>query len=370
MANRKKIIFLVTKSNWGGAQRYVFDLATNLNHEYKCLVAAGGNGPLLERLREFGVQTVSIPSLLRDIRAFSDIGALRELYILFKKERPDIVHLNSSKAGLLGAIAARIAGVKRIIFTVHGWPFNEPISPVAKLFRWYASLATLLLCHTSISVSHFDAVHAPFGYPLLTIHNGIAEPHFLSREEAREKLLQNIAASGITSIIGTVAELHKNKGVDLLLDAMPHVPNTTLLVIGEGEERPALEQQIKRLGLTSRVHLLGFIPDAASLLKAFDIFVLPSRTEALGYVLLEAGFAEVPVVASTVGGIPEIIEDGLTGVLVPAYDAQALAEALQTLTVSPGTRGHYTERLKEKVEIHFELQGMIKKTTAVYENVT
>jgi glycosyltransferase involved in cell wall biosynthesis len=285
---------------------------------------------------------------------------------LFKKEQPAIVHLNSSKAGVLGALSARAAGVPKVVFTVHGWPFNEPVSPLSKAFRFAASCLTLLLCHkTVIGVSAFDSMHAPLGLPVITIHNGIEEPAFLSREEAQKKF--PFPCTAAPTVIGTIAELNKNKGIDLLIEAMPHIKDAVLIVIGEGEERGALERQIARLALEKRVFLLGFMPHAASLLKAFDIFVLPSRTEALGYVLLEAGFAGLPVAASTVGGIPEIIDDGLSGALFPAYDSAAIASAVNELIGSPNTRTRYAEQLKEKVARHFALRGMVKKTLEVYE---
>ncbi|MDE2079328.1 MAG: glycosyltransferase [Patescibacteria group bacterium] len=361
---KKKLLFVITKSNWGGAQRYVYDLAASLNTDYDLAVAAGGGGILLERLRGTGIRTIPLSSLARDIHTKGDVAAFFELYRLFRRERPDIVHLNSSKAGALGALAARLAGVPRVIFTVHGWPFNEPVSPLSKTFRWSASLATLLLCHESITVSRFGEMHAPLGLKTVMIHNGIETPQFLPRSEARAKLG---IAENAPFIIGTIAELHRNKGIDILIDALPQVAHALLVIVGDGEERAALETRVTRLQLEERVEFAGFVPDASSLLKAFDLFVLPSRTEALGYVLLEAGAAGMPVVASTVGGIPEVIEDGLSGALFPAYDADALAETLNTLMASPGTRAHYGERLAENTARYFNLRGMVKKTVEVYE---
>jgi glycosyltransferase involved in cell wall biosynthesis len=365
MATRKKLLFVITKSNWGGAQRYVYDLATHLNTEYDVAVAAGGSGILFERLQEKGIRTISLTALARDIEAKSDFAAFRELIRVFRDEKPDIVHLNSSKAGILGALAGRIARIPRLVFTVHGWPFNEPVSSLSRAFRWIASCATLLLCHSRIiAVSHFDAMHAPLGLRMVTIHNGIEELAFLSREEAQKKLS---LTDETHFVIGTIAELHKNKGIDILVEALPHVSNAVLVVIGEGEERKVLEEMIIRLKLETRAHLIGFMENAARVLPAFDLFVLPSRTEALGYVLLEAGFAGVPVAASTVGGIPEVIDDGLNGVLFPAYDSEALAKAVNELIASPNVRAHYAERLKEKVARYFALRGMVKKTIEVYE---
>src|ERR1700734_3367295 len=123
---RTKVLFLITKGTWGGAQRYVFDLATNIPRgRFEAVVAYGQKGKLAEDLTNAGVRTLQLPSLGRDVAVVSDIKSFFEILKLLRKERPDVLHLNSSKAAALGAPAARIAGVKKIIFTVHGWPFRE-----------------------------------------------------------------------------------------------------------------------------------------------------------------------------------------------------------------------------------------------------
>lgn len=365
---KKKFLFVITKSNWGGAGRYVFDIATSLSGEHDVAVALGGTGALFEKLQNKNIRTIPIPSLNRDIHAQNDGAAFLELLKIFRDEKPDIVHLNSSKAGGLGALAARVAAVPRIIYTAHGWAFNEPVPALTKAFRWAASLATLLLASRVITVSRFDEIHSPLGLETTTVHNGIVMPALLPQKEARTEIAKYAGITENDFIVGTIAELTANKGIDILIEAFAHTESGHLVVIGEGEERRALEARIKRLKLEKRVHLLGFISDAATLLRAFDIFVLASRKEGFPYVLLEAGFAGVPVIASTVGGIPEIIDDQLSGVLVPAYDSDALAEALNELAANPGTRAHYAARLKEKVERYFPLYGMIKKTVEVYES--
>jgi len=364
---KKKLLFVITKSNWGGAGRYVYDLARTVKDDYDVAVALGGNGLLIEKLENKGIRVVHIPSLGRDIKAQTDGSAFIELYTIFKKERPDIVHLNSSKAGGLGALAARFARVPRIIFTVHGWAFNEPVAPISKFFRWSASLVTLLLSHAVITVSEFDGYHSPLSLKTTTIHNGVDAEVFLSRPDARARLAQ-LGVHTDSLLVGTIAELNKNKGIDILLKAFSKTKNCSLVIIGDGEDRMMLEALTANLKLESRVHFLGFIDNAATLMKAFDVFVLASRKEGLPYVILEAGEAEVPVIASMVGGIPEIIEDQLSGVLVPAYDTEALAHALNELLTSTNSRTHLAMRLKEKVSRGFGLRGMVQKTKSVYES--
>jgi glycosyltransferase involved in cell wall biosynthesis len=364
---KKTVLFVITKSNWGGAQRYVYDLATNLPEGYTPVVALGGTGVLAEKLKERHIQTVHLKSLERDIKIFKDIAATIELYKLIRKMRPDIVHLNSSKTGALGALAARLAGVRRIVFTVHGWAFNEPVPWATRSFRWFASLVTLLLCHRTITVSHFASLQAPIDINIRTVHNGIEPPTFLSRYEARAEIAARAHIPTDAFIFGTISELHLNKGVDILIQATYLVDNVYVVIIGEGEEREALEKLITDLDLTDRVKLIGFVDNAARLLKAFDVFVLSSRTEALGYVLIEAGMAEVPVIASAVGGIPELITDQITGDLVHAFNDELLAESMREFFESPNTRVQYADALKAHVTRNFNLTDMVQKTIEVYE---
>jgi glycosyltransferase involved in cell wall biosynthesis len=364
---RKKVLYLITKSNWGGAQRYVYDLATRLPDGYEPVVVGGAGGVLLEKLKQASIRTVHIPALARDIDAFNDFSAVLQLYRLIRKERPHIVHLNSSKAGFLGAIAARCAGVTHIVFTVHGWPFNEPVSKLSKFIRWCAILVTMLLVHRTITVSRFATMLAPLGIHTKTIHNGIAPIDFLTRDEARAEICARAGIPSDSFIFGTIAELHINKGIDILIEATYLVDNVQVVVIGEGEERQELEFLIRELKLEDRVHLIGFLDSAARYLKAFDAFILPSRTEALGYVLLEAGAAEVPVIASAVGGIPEVIHDQVSGDLFHAFNDLALAESMQIYKTSPNTIRHYSEALKAHVDRYFNLDIMVQKTLIAYE---
>jgi glycosyltransferase involved in cell wall biosynthesis len=278
------------------------------------------------------------------------------------------VHLNSSKAGFLGAIAARLARIRHVVFTVHGWPFNEPVSYLSKFVRWSATLLTILLAHRTIAVSHFGTLLSPFGLKTKTIHNGIGPIEFLDRSAARKELCARAGISEKGFIFGTIAELHVNKGIDVLIEATYLVDDVQVIVIGEGEERAVLEELIRDLKLENRVHLIGFIDNASRYLKAFDTFVLPSRTEALGYVLLEAGLAEVPVIASAVGGIPEIVQDQISGDLFHAFNDLALAESMEEFKRSPNTIAHYAEALKAHVEHYFTVRIMIDKTLILYEH--
>jgi glycosyltransferase involved in cell wall biosynthesis len=308
---QRKVVFVITKSNWGGAQRYVFDLATHLPKDrFLPVVALGGTGEkdadtgvLAQKLAEVGIRTIFIKSFMRDFSFGKDMKAVGELKEIFKKEKPDIVHLNSSKAGLMGAFAARLAGVPRIVFTAHGWPFREKRSIWGRAFLWAASYATGLLSNTVICVSKYDLKQAKKmpGVRAVCIYNGIAmQMPFGSGEKIRS------AFPAGAKITGTVGELVKNKNQIALVEKAKKDASMHVAIVGEGEERTSLEAKIKEYGLENRVKLFGFMP-ANEVLKGFDAFALPSLKEGLPYVLLEAKAAGLPIVANRTGGVGEIL---------------------------------------------------------------
>ncbi|HEY4517723.1 MAG TPA: glycosyltransferase [Candidatus Paceibacterota bacterium] len=309
---RKKILFVITKSNFGGAQRYCFDLATHLpKSEFEVKVVYGGTGEadakrgaLSINLQEKGIDGIFLQSFMRDVSFLKDARAFFELLTVFRRECPDIVHLNSSKAGGIGALAARFARVPKIIFTVHGWPFLEDRSPLAKALIWIASLCTVLLCHKVICISEYDlriAKQMPFiGERAVRIYNGIAPMSFGSGENIR-----NAFPPGVT-ITGTIGELTRNKKQIALIEEARHKPSMYVAIVGSGEEYVMLDYKIKKYSLDARVKLFGFLP-ANEVLKGFDVFALPSLKEGLPYVLLEATAAGLPIIANRVGGIPEIL---------------------------------------------------------------
>ncbi len=371
----KKVLYCITKSNWGGAQRYVFDMATAAKEAgFDVIVAYGGEGDLARRLQEVGIRGVSIPALGRNV-SIADLAAYRSLHTLFKNERPDVVHLNSSKVGMLGSIAARVAKVPRIIFTAHGWAFNEDRSWWQKAAIWLAHYATVLLTHYTIAVSHAvlrGARHMPFvAHKIILIPLGISVPNFLSREEARAALAQKAGASADSALwIGLLAELTWNKGLHHLIRAASELKQRgaqfVVYILGEGEERKFLETLIEEQGLQAEVRLPGFVANGQEYLRAFDIFVLPSHTEALSYALIEAGYAGLPVVASNVGGVPEVVDDKMSGLLVPPANPAKLAEALGLLIENAEKRQQYGQALRAAVEKKFALTRMCEQTLVLY----
>lgn len=303
---KKKVTFVITKSNWGGAQRYVFDLATSLpKDQFEVSVAFGQDGLLAKKLQENAIKIYSIKALERDISLSSDVRSFWELLQLFKRERPDVVHLNSSKAAGIGALAARMAGVKKIVFTSHGWPFLEQRNFIARTLIYLLSWITALLSHTVIVVSNCDlqiAKKMPFvGYKSVRIYNGIRKDILESGDTIRR------AFTTKAHITGTVGELTKNKNQASLIEQAKNDPTMHIAIVGEGEERLHLEALIQKYNLEDRVKLFGFMP-ASEALRGFDTFALPSLKEGLPYVLLEAKAAGLPIVANRVGGVGEILD--------------------------------------------------------------
>jgi glycosyltransferase involved in cell wall biosynthesis len=373
----KKILYLITKSNFGGAQKYVFELACGaVKENFAVSVALGGEGILKDKLLEKGIRVISLPSLKRDLAFGLDVKNFLQLIKIFKEESPDIIHLNSSKIGFLGALAGQLHNILqkkkiKIIFTGHGWAFNENRNWFSRKAILFAHWLTILLCDITIAVSEKtknDIARLPFvSKKIRVIYNGIDEIDFKNGFEARQFLGKNISEN---VWIGSIAELHKNKGLDFLIEAFSKIansyPDTTLVIIGEGEERKKLEEQISKLGLTAKIHLLGNVPDAKIYLKAFDIFMLTSRTEALPYAILEAGLAGLPIVASRAGGIPEIIEEEKNGLLVKVGNIKEISKKIEGLLGNPEKRESLGNSLKQKILIKFSTEEMFEKTFNIY----
>ncbi len=381
-----KILHLITKSNWGGAQRCVHSLAADAAAVgLDVTVALGGNGPLAEKLTEAGVRVISIPSLGRDIDAGSDFSAVRDIWRILGEERPDVLHLHSSKAGGIGALLGRLRRVPAIIFTAHGWAFNEPRPEWQRLLIRLLHAATVLLAHKTIAVASSIPRQLGWGGILgrrfVLIPNGIDFPELLSREAARAAIgAQSPAAAAVFSrenapVIGALAELHRIKGLDTLIEAAADLRRRLpaldfgIVVLGEGEERGALESLIEARGLGDRFALAGFVRDAPERIGAFDAFAIPSRSEAMPLALLEAGAAGLACVASRVGGIPDVIENLETGLLVSPERPRELAEALRRLIEHAALREKLGAALRSRVTERFSRQKMSTATLDLYRRV-
>ena len=369
-----KILYCVTKGNWGGAQRYVYDLATNMDKNiYEINVLCGEGDELPDRLFEKGIKVIKLSSLKRDISIKNEFKSFIEIYKIFKKEKPDIIHLNSSKMGGIGAFIGRIIGIKNIIFTAHGFAFNEKRSLWQKWLLVFFHHITIILTHKTIIVSEKtkkDIDYLPFiKNKLIKIYNGIdTNLDFYDKENAKNILLKgrdiNIENKTVLMSIG---ELHKNKGYDLFIPYLKEINKDFIyLIIGEGEERNNIVNIIKDNNLKDKVFLLSRIEYAYKYIKACDVFILPSRTEAFPYVLLESGLGNSTVIASKVGGIPEVIEDNKTGLLFDLNNKEETINKINSVIENKDLRNNLSKNIYNRILSDFSLEKMIQETVKIY----
>ena len=393
--SQTKILYLVTQSDFGGAQKYVYDLATNISKNYAILVAGGeqgDQGELAKKLTAAGVRYCQLSHLKRAISPWHDFLAFWQIVKLIKKEKPDIIHLNSSKISILGSLAVvfiRIFAISRlappaggsqisIIYTVHGWVFSENLSPGKKYFYKILEKSTAKFKDKIICLSEFEKQNtiknkiAP-AEKISVVYNGIAPIDFLPRLEARKKLSEftNTVISDETILIGSIGNLYKNKGYNYLIDSFdkPLVARYPLLVtiIGSGSEQNDLQLRIKNYGLQNKIILTGAVPNAARFLSAFDIYVCSSIKEGLPYSILEAMQAGLPIASTNVGAIPEVITDGDSGLLVEPKDSKALADKIKYLIDNSDVAKRLGEQAKKDVREKFSLEQMIKQTEEIYK---
>ncbi len=374
---KKKILYLITKSNFGGAQRYVFDLATNLDpSEYEVAVALGGSGRLKHELQAAGVRVIPLTHLERDISTLKEVKAACELFKIIRDEKPAILHINSSKAGGLGGFLGRLLRVKQIIFTAHGWAFNEARPQWQKMIIHFLHWLTVFLSHRTIVVSETtkSQMTGPcISHKMEVVYNGRVPINFLSRSAAREyfsTLIPALATYKDDFWSTTIAELHKVKQHDVVIRALKEVvsqfPSVRHIIMGEGDERKGLEALINECGLQEHVFLAGNVPEGAEYLKAFDLFILGSRSEALAYAIIEAAMAELPILASRVGGIPEILTSDENGILFPEGNVDALAKEYTDLYKNTAKRHELGRKAKERSE-EFSFDNALAKTLRLYK---
>src|SRR5258708_2358981 len=277
-----KILYIITQEDGGGEQQYVLSLA---KHFGGAIAAGTEDSMLFDAAQASGLEVYKLNHLKRNISPWHDWLAIFEIRGLVRKLKPEIVHLNSTKAGFLGSIAAKLAGAK-VIFTAHGFKFLEPLSPSLRAFY----LATEKLAGSYrdfiIAVSDVDKESAIENNlinkeKITTIYNGLPAIDFLSKADARKKL----NFSNDKFIFGTIANFYKTKGLDVLIDAISKLEDETkfeFVIVGSGSE----ERYLKAISnnLKAPLHFLGNIPNAKIYLKAFDTFILSSRKEGFPFV--------------------------------------------------------------------------------------
>ncbi len=379
------IVYVITQGNWGGAQRYVFDLATYFAglKGFRVSVVCGAEyrGELTDRLAKRNIQVFTLPHLRRSLNPLTNLLFSFELKKLLQKLAPNLIHFNSTNAGIFGSYGVYLynrgsTSSARSVYTAHGFPFNEP-GLRKKLLYIPLEFSASFFREAIICVSDFDRISAlkyRIAKPtkLITIHNGIdyGLVEFFEAKEARRRLGLNLPPSAV--LVGTICHFYRNKGLRYLIEAAALMKikklqtNLYFAIFGAGPEEKLLNHLIRKAGLTDCFFMAPYVNDASKYLRAFDVITMPSLKEGLPYFLLEAGAAHRPVIASRVGGMPEIIQHNQNGLLVPPKDSAAMAQSIEKLVVDSQGRDLMGRELQKTVALDFSLEEMHQKTKDLY----
>jgi glycosyltransferase involved in cell wall biosynthesis len=363
---RVRILEVMATGTNGGAQEHVYSLATRLNPEcYEVRVVSLSHGSSVRRLQRAGIDVTVIDEP-------DDRKAARELADSVASFAPEIIHNHMYRAEVIGTRAALLLGEKgckrpAIISTVHSSRIR--CADDRQTIRQLTPLMDRLIV---VSRAIEEKVHEEgrVGAPISLIYNGVDLQRY-NHQQPCCTLHEDYDIPEDAPIVGVVARLEAEKGHRTLIDAWPEVlatvPNAWLLVIGEGSERDALEAEAASLGVNERVVFTGRREDVPAVTAALDVAVLPSYREAQGLSVLEAMALSRPVVASNVGGIPEMIEDGVTGLLVPPNDCDALAAALIKLLTDHPYADMIARRGHDLVHERFCIELMVNSIESIYD---
>ena len=349
---RPRVLIVITLAEVGGAQTYVASLLPALSERFDVAVASYGEGPLREAASRAGARFVPLRHVRRPVSPWRDLAGLVELIRLVRRERPDIFHASSSKAGVLGRLAAFAARVPIRIFTVHGWAFAAYSGPTSSLYRWadrlVSPLTTVTICVSENELALGLEAGTCSAERTVVIRNAVdvvAAPRS-GHERATPRLI-------------AVGRLKAPKDFETLVHALAVLPRGSFegLIVGDGPDRETLELEARRLGLAERLLFVGERGDVPELLASADIFVLSSASEGLPVSVLEAMAAELPVVSSAVGGLSELVVADETGFLVPPGDAEELAAALELLIADPELRRRFGAAGRARAVALFDLNA-------------
>jgi len=366
-----KILYIITAAEYGGAPLHVLQLMEYmLQQGHEVGLVAAPEPRLMERAKALGVEVFPNHHFVRPIKPWKDVRALWVVFKSIKSFKPDLVHAHSTKAGYAARLACAIFH-KPVVFTAHGWAFTEGKKLwERKLLSMIERLAAKVTARV-ICVSRYDreqALRWKVAKPeqLVVIYNGIKPGPFLEASGTSLRLKLGLNNPPVLTFVG---RLVPQKDPLTLLKAIKILPKGTLLMVGDGELRPHVEKYVCKHNLNKRVLILGQRKDVPRILAASDIFILSSRWEGLPYTIIEAMIVGLPIVATRVGGVSELVEDGVTGFLVPPKDPKALAEAIQKLLDDPELRKEMGQAGREKALREFTLDRMLHETEKVYEGV-
>ena len=375
---RPKIVHLITRLELGGAQQNtLFCVEHHDRTRFEVGLWAGKGGILDLQARAIGGADVRIlPWLVHPIAPVRDVAAVARLASMLRDV--DLLHTHSSKAGILGRAAARLAGIPGVVHTVHGWSFNDVQPAATRRLYVEAERAAARVTDRIVCVARSDrdrGLAAGIGHAsqYRILRSGIDRAGYGAPPGARQRLRAAIGAAPEEIVVGAIANFKPQKGPLDLVEAarIAHSRDRRLrfVIAGDGELRPEVERAIARAELGEAVHLLGWRDDVPELLAAMDIFVLTSLFEGLPRVVLQAMAAAVPVVATDTGGVAEVVVDGETGLLVPPGDPAAAADAIVGLAEDAGARRRFALAAQSRLGDEFDIRRMVRDLEDLYDEV-
>lgn len=378
-----RVLHIITRLDSGGsATNTIASVDLLRNHGFQTALAYGvtndPGGSITASLDEKEIRHFNLSYLVRPPALVKDLLALSQIRRLLKKERFDLVHTHSSKAGVLGRLAAKASGVPAV-HTPHGHIFYGYFGTVpTKLFvlveRWMARYASRIISLTDIETA--ESLEKGIGKleQYVTIHSGVPLSKFRgSSPELRAQFRKSMNIPQDSFLFVSVGRLVPVKGFDILLKGFATADFSNrpvfLAIIGDGDQRQPLQSAVGELGISERVKFTGKLEDAQIPLASADAFVLASRNEGMGRAFIEAMASGLPVIGTAVGGIPSILKDGKNGFLVPAENPGALARAMKKLAAHPElckTMGNYAA---DFVYPEYDEKTMIERLAGVYREV-
>ena len=386
----KKVVHIITRLDHGGSARET--LQTVLGHDrgrFRVSIAFGrpetttaDDAALLktdlQQLGQADVSVFQVPPLVREINPVLDAWATVALWRLLRRVRPEVVHTHTSKAGAVGRLAAWLVGIPVVIHTPHGHLFYGYYGRFLSTLvcfgeRLLARLTDRIVTLTDRGAEEHVRYKVAGPQKFVTIHGGNSLAPFRSMRVNATNKRKELGLPPEGPIIGTVGRLVLIKGHTWLIRAVPQVlaefPQACVVLIGDGPLLGELKELAADLGISQHVVFLGTRHDIPECLAVLDLFVLPSLNEGMGRALLEAMAVGCPVVATRVGGIPDVVADGTTGLLVPPRDDRALAEAILTLLRDRSRRAAYCEAARRYVDGRFDIETMVHNIERLYDEV-
>jgi glycosyltransferase involved in cell wall biosynthesis len=390
MRARRKILHIITRMDRGGSAQNTLLTCQALSGKYDVVLAHGlsleSRMTDLERqsverqikeARKHGLKDISIPSLVRRVDPVRDIRAFFSLWALLRREKPTIVHTHTYKAGILGSWAAKMAGVPIIIHTPHGHIFFGHFSPLVTRFfmmieRLTAAMVDRMVALTEGERRDYAAFSVVNPDKMVTIHSGVNIDQFMKvKANGREKK-RSLGLNTNGLVVGTMGWLLPIKGPIYLLKAMAEVwqdhPDIQLVYVGKGDLEKELKEEAYQAGVSDKVKFLGWRDDIPEIMQIIDIFVLPSLNEGMGRVLVEAMASGKPIVASNVGGIPDLVKNGHNGFLVAPGDVNGLSLAIKKLIEDEQLRLKMGRKGRNMAP-HFRVEKMVEKIDALYSSL-